>query len=110
MSETSDMSDMSDPQQIREQIKATREELGETVEALAEKTDVSAQAKRRLDETKATVAEKRDEVIGRVKTVTPDSAAAAAGQAGQTARENPVPVAAIGAFAVGFMLGRISRR
>jgi ElaB/YqjD/DUF883 family membrane-anchored ribosome-binding protein len=106
----SDMTDMSDPEQIREQIAATREELGDTVEALAEKTDVSAQAKRKLQETKTTVADKRDEVIGKVKTATPDSAAAAAGQAGQTARRNPVPVAAAGAFALGFLLGRVSRR
>src|SRR5947209_558193 len=46
------MSDTRDPEQLREEIEATREELGETVEALAEKTDVKAQAKRKLEDTK----------------------------------------------------------
>ena len=33
------------PEQIRADIEQTREQLGDTVEALAEKTDVKAQAK-----------------------------------------------------------------
>ncbi len=35
-----------DPEQIREEIEATRRELGDTVEALAAKTDVKAHAPR----------------------------------------------------------------
>ena len=41
-----------DPEQIKRQIDATREELGDTVEALAAKTDVKAQAKRKVEETR----------------------------------------------------------
>jgi hypothetical protein len=41
-----------DPDVLREQIEQTRAELGETVEALAAKTDVKAQAKAKLAEGK----------------------------------------------------------
>lgn len=99
-----------DPETIRREIEATREELGATIEALAEKTDVSAQARRRIESTKATVSEKRTEVLGRVKHVTPDAAAQAAGQATQSARQNPLPTATVAAFAAGFLLGRLTKR
>ena len=46
------------PEQVREEIERTREELGDTVAALAHKTDVKAQAKRATDETKAAVSGK----------------------------------------------------
>jgi hypothetical protein len=104
------MSPASDPAELREEIAHTREELGETVEALAAKTDITGQAKRKLHETKATVSEKADEVIGKVKGATPEAAAAAAGQATAKAQRNPVPVALIGAFAAGFLLGRVTVR
>lgn len=45
------------PEQIRDDIEHTREELGETVAALADKADVKAHAKARIDETKARVDE-----------------------------------------------------
>lgn len=99
-----------DPTQIREDIEATREELGETVEALAAKTDVAGQAKRKLEETRSHVTDKADEVIGKVKQVTPESATAAAGQATQRARRNPVPLVLVGAFAAGFLAGRLTGR
>jgi len=98
------------PAEIKQEIEETREELGETVEALAAKTDVAAQAKRKLEETRSQVSEKTDEVIGKVKEVTPESAAAAAGQATQRARENPVPLVLVGAFAAGFLAGRLTSR
>jgi hypothetical protein len=41
-----------DPAQIREEIEATRRELGDTVEALAAKTDVKAHARERVERTK----------------------------------------------------------
>lgn len=97
-----------DPQQLRAEIEATREELGETVQALAEKTDVSAQARRKLEETRATVHEKGEEVLHKVKHATPDSAAAAATQATAAASRNRVPLGLIGSFALGFLLGRLS--
>ena len=63
-----------DPEQIREQIEATREELGDTVEALAAKTDVKAQAKRKVEETKARLADKQEDILGKAKDASPDDA------------------------------------
>lgn len=40
------------PEQIRADIDKTRKELGDTVESLAEKTDVKAQAKAKVEDVK----------------------------------------------------------
>jgi len=45
--------DPKDPERIRAEIEATRQELGDTVEALAAKADVKAHARERIDRTKA---------------------------------------------------------
>jgi chromosome segregation ATPase len=103
------VSQTQDAEEIREQIEATREELGDTVEALAAKTDVKAQAKRKLEETKAQVAGTKEEILGKAKEVSPDAAIAATASAGQKARENPLPVAVAGAFALGFLAGRLTK-
>ncbi len=105
-----------DPEQIKAEIQETREELGETVAALAEKADVKAQARKKVSETKATAQEKVAEVTGTAKAkagefsekaqgATPESANAAARQGAQAARGNPVPTAAAGALFLGFLLG-----
>jgi ElaB/YqjD/DUF883 family membrane-anchored ribosome-binding protein len=99
-----------EPEQIREEIEATRQELGDTIEALAQKTDVKAQAHHKIEETKASISDKKDELLGKAKQASPDSALNAANQASQKARENPVPLALLGAFAIGFGLGRLTAR
>ena len=104
------VTDTQDPEQIQRDIEQTREELGDTVEALAEKADVKAQAKRKVEATKTSVSEKKEQLLGRAKEASPDSAASAATQASEKARENPVALAAAGAFAFGFLAGRISKR
>ena len=99
-----------DPEQLQREIEETREELGDTVEALAAKTDVKARARQKLDDAKSTASEKKEELFGKAKEASPDTAATAASQASQKARENPLPVAAAGAFAAGFVLGRFTKR
>jgi hypothetical protein len=47
--------DPTDPEQIRAEIEATREELGDTVEALAAKADVKAHARERIERAKASL-------------------------------------------------------
>jgi hypothetical protein len=54
------------PGEIREDIEQTREELGETVEALAAKTDVKAQARAKVQETKQRALDTVDTVKDRV--------------------------------------------
>ena len=53
------------PAEIRAEIDETRGELGDTVEALAEKTDVKAQAKAKVEDVKEQAKAKADEALGR---------------------------------------------
>lgn len=84
-----------DPREIRQDIEQTRGRMGDTVEALGHKTDVTGRAKEKL----ATV---RSKVSG----ATPDSGDVkqGAGQAVGVAKENPLGLA-VGAAAVGFVAG-----
>ena len=100
----------SDPDDIRRQIESTREELGDTVAALAAKADVKAQAKQKIEDTKSAVADKKDDLLGKAKQASPEGASTAATQMSVTARRNPVPIAAAGAFAFGFLAGWVMRR
>lgn len=80
------------------------------MEALSAKTDVKAQAKQKVDETKAAVSDKKDELLGKAKEASPQGAATAVAGASSQARQNPLPVAAAGAFVFGFLAGRVSKR
>ncbi len=55
------------PEQIRAEIDKTRKELGDTVEALAEKTDVKAQAKAKADDVKEQAQAVTQQVEARAK-------------------------------------------
>jgi hypothetical protein len=52
-----------DPSAIRADIERERREIGETVAALAVKTDVKGQAQRKLTETRETIDRKKSEVL-----------------------------------------------
>ena len=67
-----------DPDQLRGEIADVREDLGDTVEALAAKTDVKAQAREKVDEQKTRAQAKFDEASRQVK----DKPAPVAGVAG----------------------------
>jgi ElaB/YqjD/DUF883 family membrane-anchored ribosome-binding protein len=99
-----------DPEQIREEIEETRREMGDTVEALAAKADVKARVKDKVEATKESAAQKKDDLLGKARETSPDSVSAGASQATQKAKENPLPVAAVGAFVGGFLLGRFTKR
>ena len=103
------VTDASDPELIQREIEQTREELGDTVEALARKADAKAQAKQRVEETKASFSEKKEQLLGKAKEASPDGAASAASQVSKKARENPMPVAAAGVFVAGFLAGRLTK-
>ena len=62
--------------ELRADIKQTREELGETVQALAAKADVKARAKEQVEQTKQKVKAQAVEATEKVR----DAAAAAAGK------------------------------
>jgi ElaB/YqjD/DUF883 family membrane-anchored ribosome-binding protein len=98
------------PEEIRADIEQTRDEVGDTVEALAAKTDVKGQAQQRIADAKATVQRKRDELTGKAKNTTPQSAQQSGQQLVTKVRENPAPVAISGAALAGFVLGRLTGR
>ena len=87
-----DERDTRSPEEIRADIAETRDDLGDTVEALAAKTDVKGQAKAKVESVKEKVSGATD---GSVK---------------ETATDNPVPTAAIGAFLGGVLVGFILAR
>jgi hypothetical protein len=97
-------------EEIRADIDATREDMGDTVEALAAKTDVKGQAKARVQEAKKTVAAKREAYAGKARSATPDDAQQAGRQALATVKANPAPVAIGGAVLIGFLLGKATSR
>jgi Protein of unknown function (DUF3618) len=49
-----------DPEQLRREIERTRAELGATVEALSQKTDVKAQARAKAEQAKTQAREKAE--------------------------------------------------
>jgi predicted phage tail protein len=105
------------PEQVREEIEQTRQELGDTAAALAEKADVKAQARRAADNAKQTLAAEaqsiKDSVAGKatqtsdsIASATPDSAGEGAQRAKTIVRENRPAVIALAALAGGYLLGR----
>ena len=95
-------SEQRSPEEIEADIERTRRDLGDTVAAVAEKADVKAQAKLKVDEAKARVKEK----VGSAK---PESAGDGASQAGQFASDHRRELIIGGAVLVAFLLGRTSR-
>jgi len=114
---TADDKSSRDPEEIRDDIEATRAELGETVSEVAAKTDVKKQAQAKTDELKEQAGAKAQEAKAKArelgdkaKEVAPNSAGEGMEQAQRVARENPVPVALGGAFLAGIVLGRLTSR
>jgi hypothetical protein len=99
-----------DPRDVEQRIEHTREQMGETVDALSAKADVPGRAKGYVEDKKDAVASK---VSGAKEKVTGASGSAGDGgsQVAQAARksagivkENPLGLA-IGSVAAGFLLG-----
>ena len=95
-----------EPSQIREEIEETRAEMGDTVDALAYKTDVKTRVKE-------SIADKRDRLIDQVQGTThrvgdatpdPEQVKEGARQAVGIAQENPLGLA-LGGLAAGFLAG-----
>jgi Protein of unknown function (DUF3618) len=108
-----------DPEQLKDEIARTREELGETIEALTHKVDPREQARAAA----RTAAQKAQQVGQRVQEVTPQPVLDAAGRvrdtvapATDTARqklrghERQALFAALGVVVVLLVVRRIGRR
>jgi ElaB/YqjD/DUF883 family membrane-anchored ribosome-binding protein len=98
------------PEEIRQDIAQTRAEVGDTVAALAEKTDVKAQARQRIENIKANARQRGERLKTRARGSSPEGARQGAGQLVAKARENPAPVALGAAVLLGFLLGRLTGR
>ena len=102
-----------EPRDIQERIEQTREQMGETVEALASKADVPGRVK-------GAVADKKDAAIGKIagakEAIAGGASSAVDATGGATAntakrgagmaQENPLGLA-IGAIAAGFVVGML---
>jgi hypothetical protein len=105
--------------QLRAEIEDVREDLGDTAEALAAKTDVKARAREKAEELKRTAAAKKDDLLSSAgRSSSGDGGGSGVGATASsgltrlrtTAEQNPVPTAALGALVGGFLLGRLTRR
>ena len=97
------------PEEIEAEIERTRREMGDTVAAVAEKADVKAQAKSKVDETRERLLHKKDEMLNRTRAAAPDSAGEGTAKLTRAARDHRRELAIGGAVLVAFVLGRKSR-
>ena len=100
-----------DQQELEKEIEQTREQLGQTVEALAAKVDVKGRAQQKLGQLTALLKGKAAEASRQLRLQDrADQAKQQASQAGQQIRKRPVPAAAtagvIGALVLSFALVR----
>lgn len=86
-----------DPNAIRADIERTRDEMGDTVDAIGYKADVKSRTKDKIADTK-------DRITGKVSDVTPDGRQVK--RAAGVAQENPLGLA-LGGVAVGFIAGML---
>ncbi len=99
-----------EPSQIRQEIEETRAEMGDTVDALAYKTDVKTRVKESISDKRDRLIEQvqgtTDKVTGKVGEATPDGQQVKEGaqQAVGVAQENPLGLA-VGGLAAGFLVG-----
>ena len=98
------------PEEIEADIERTRREMGDTVAAVAEKADVKAQAKKKVEESKEELKSKVSGVREKIGDATPESAQQGAAQVADRARSQPLPFAVAGAFAVGVLVGMLIKR
>ena len=97
-----------DPDAIRQDIEQTREQMGETIDAIGYKTDVKSRAKESVTDKTDAIKSKVGGVMGKANDATPRSGEVKQGaqQAVSVAQENPLGLA-LGAVAAGFIAGML---
>lgn len=95
-----------EPSQIRQEIEDTRAEMGDTVDALAYKTDVKTRVKESITDKRDRLIDQVQGTTHRVSDAAPDSEQVKEGarQAVGVAQENPIGLA-LGGLAAGFLAG-----
>lgn len=97
-----------EPSQIREEIEETRAEMGDTVDALAYKTDVEGRVKESIADKRDRLVEQIQGTTHKVGEATPDTQQVKEGarEVVGVAQENPIGLA-IGGLAAGFLVGML---
>jgi hypothetical protein len=97
-----------DPDAIRQDIEQTREQMGETIDAIGYKTDVKSRAKESVTDKTDAIKSKVGGVMGKANDATPSGGEVKQGaqQAVSVAQENPLGLA-LGAVAAGFIAGML---
>jgi ElaB/YqjD/DUF883 family membrane-anchored ribosome-binding protein len=97
-----------DPDAIRQDIEQTREQMGETIDAIGYKTDVKSRAKESVTDKTDAIKSKVGGVMGKANDATPSTGEVKQGaqQAVGVAQENPLGLA-LGAVAAGFIAGML---
>lgn len=97
-----------DPSQIREEIEQTRAEMGDTVDALAHKTDVKSRVKESFADKKERLRAQMSGTTSRLGDATADGEGVKEGahRAVGIAEENPIGLA-LGGVAAGFLAGML---
>jgi hypothetical protein len=92
--------------EVRQEIERTRDDLGDTIEALTAKADVKGRAQERLHETAMGARAKASGVAERVREATPGPVRGTVGRVGEQARRRPGAFAAAGATVTAFIILR----
>jgi len=109
------MTDAATPEEAEAEIARTREELGETIDALAARADLKAQARRKWQDLRLQIVDKVASVKGTAgsHTTAATDPKAAVGRIGEQviewARTNPAAALAT-AVGLGLLLGRATKR
>ena len=111
-STAADVSQENEQERLTEEIEETRAELGDTVDALAQKADVKARMSEMLEQRKAAWRARQEDAKAkvngtreRVSSATPDEAKRAASQVARTAEQRPWLAIAV-ALGLGLLIGR----
>jgi len=92
-----------EPGQLREEIEATREQMGSTVDAIAHRADVPGRIKESISDKRDRLKSQMASATDKAADATPDVSGNAK-QAVGIAQENPLGLA-IGGIAIGFLAG-----
>jgi hypothetical protein len=97
-----------DASNIREEIEQTRAEMGDTVDALAHKTDVKSRVKESLEDKRERLRTQMTGTTSRIGEATPDGKEVKEGarQVVGAAEQNPIGLA-LGGLAAGFLAGML---
>jgi len=99
-----------DPSEVRQAIEQDRLELADTVQALAQEADVKQRVRETVSKNAEQLQQKANDVVSKVRGVTPDQVQSGLGSAAGSVQERPFPFAVAAAFVFGLLLGRVTGR